>query len=382
MCSRFEVKMSVPAQHGSRPRRIAKALVIASLTPVALIGSTSLAQSGSIFSGQSGLPTSPVTGEATSGAKPKVKRVERPKLGSFEYRLSWGLQSIEADRAYARGITGAGVTVAMIDTGVASQRMNGLGHLSPLSTDLIPDRKPPATVDPHGLQVASVIAAPLDNNGTVGVAYQSTIMSIRADIDGSCARQCAVYGKDLARGIDYAVAHGARIIGVPLVGPNSLPTVEAALGRAVAAGAVIVMAAGNDGGKDPLWPARYAADPRFNHALIVAGAAARSGRLADWSNRAGVAADRYVSAPGDSIITDCDAKYCWLVSGSSYSVAYVVGSLALMLESQPNLAPQEAANILLRTAEWSRADHYGDGHGLVDVGHALKVIRQKQASAS
>ncbi len=346
---------------------------------LSLTGSAGVAQS--VLSGQVEQPGSPPAGQAASGAKPKVKRVDRPKLSSTEYRLSWGLQSIEADRAYARGITGAGVTVAMIDTGVPSQRVSGLGSLSPQSTDLIPNRKPPVTFDPHGLQVASVIAAPLDNTGTVGVAYRSTILSIRADIDGSCAKQCSVYGKDLARGIDYAVSKGARIIGVPLVGPNALPTIEAALGRAVTAGAIIVMAAGNDGGKDPLWPARYAADPRFNHALIVAGAASRSGRLAEWSNRAGIAADRYVSAPGDSIITDCDAKYCWLVSGSSYSVAYVVGSLALMLESRPDLAPQEAANILLRTAEWSHADRFGDGHGLVDVGHALRVIRQKQANA-
>ena len=112
---------------------------------------------------------------------------------------------IDADRAYTRGITGAGVTVAMIDTGVASQRAGGLGSLSSKSIDLLPDRKPPPTVDPHGGQVASVIAAPLDGNGTVGVAYRSTILSIRADIDGSCARQCAVRGRDLARGIDYAL---------------------------------------------------------------------------------------------------------------------------------------------------------------------------------
>jgi subtilisin family serine protease len=361
--------MSVPAKYGSLARKRSWPMLIAGLTALSLLGTAALAES--IFGGDAG-----------SGQRPRPKRVERPKLTSFEYRMSWGLQSIEADRAYARGITGAGVTVAMIDTGVAAQRSAGLGNLSPLSTDLIPNRKPPVTVDPHGLQVASVIAAPLDNNGTVGVAYRSTILSIRADIDGSCAKQCAVYGKDLARGIDYAVAHGARVIGVPLVGPNSLPTVEAALGRAVAAGAIIVMAAGNDGDKEPAWPARYAADPRFSHAVIVAGAAGRNGQLASWSNRAGASADRYVSAPGDRIITDCDAKYCWLVSGSSYSVAYVVGSLALLLESQPALAPQEAGNILLRTAEWGHPNRHGDGHGLVDVGHALRIIRQKQASAS
>jgi subtilisin family serine protease len=336
---------------------------------LSLAGSTALAASGNWFGG-----------ETTSGSKPTVERVARPKLNSMEYRLSWGLASIDADRAYARGITGAGVTVAMIDTGIASQRSSGLGSLSPLSTDLIAHRTPPATIDPHGSQVAGIIAAPLDGAGTVGVAYRSTILSIRADIDGSCAKQCAVLGRDLARGIDYAVAQGARVIGVPLVGQHSLPTIEPALGRAVAAGAIVVMAAGNDGGGDPLWPARYAADPRFTNAVIVAGAAAPNGELADWSNRAGIAADRFISAPGESIVTDCDPKYCYLVSGSSFAVAYVVGALALLLESQPTLAPQEAANLLLRTAQWQHGGRHNDGHGLVDVGHALRAARQKQAS--
>lgn len=352
-----------------RTRRVAGRL-IACLAALSLVGSVAIAAPGLLSE------------RGTAASQPNVKRVARPKLTSTEYRLSWGLAEIDADRAYARGITGAGVTVAMIDTGVASQRSNGLSSLSPLSTDLIPNRTPPATPDPHGSQVAGIIDAPLDGAGTVGVAYRSTIMSIRADIDGSCAKQCAVYGKDLARGIDYAVAHGARIIGVPLVGQHSLPTIEAALARAAEAGAIIVMAAGNDGGGDPLWPARYAADPRFTRAVIVAGAAGTNGELASWSNRAGVAADRFISAPGEKIVTDCDPQYCYLVSGSSFAVAYVVGALALLMESQPSLPPQEAADVLLHTAQWQHGGRHNDGHGLVDVGHALRVARQKQTGES
>jgi subtilisin family serine protease len=358
---------TVVARH---PGRVV-ARLLASLATLTLIAATSLAAAES----SSG-------GDATHSEAPAIKRVPRPSLTSMEYRLSWGLAQIDADRAYARGITGAGVTVAMIDTGIAAQRGVAIGTLSPQSTDLIAHRTPPATPDPHGAEVADIVAAPLDGIGTVGVAYRSTILSIRADIDGSCATQCAVYGKDLARGIDYAVAHGARVIGVPLVGPHSLPTIEAAMTRAAAAGAIIVMAAGNDGGGDPLWPARYAADPRFTHAVIVAGAAGTNGELASWSNRAGVAANRFISAPGEMIVTDCDRKYCYLVSGSSFAVAYVAGALALLLESQPTLAPQDAADVLLRTAQWQHGRRRNDGCGLVDIGHALHVARQKQANAA
>jgi subtilisin family serine protease len=342
--------------------------LVAALAVLSLTGSTALAT-----------PDPPAAGDVSSGHPRTVKRVPRPKLNSVEYRLSWGLAVIQANRAYARGVTGAGITVAMIDTGLAAH--GRLGARSPDSIDLVAHRTPPATPDPHGAQVADIVAGPLDGAGTIGVAYGATLLSIRADIDRSCEKQCAVYAGDLARGIDYALDHGARIIGVPLVGPHALPAIEPALTRAAAAGAIIVMAAGNDGGADPLWPARYAADSRFTNTVIVAGAAFPDGRLADWSNRAGVAADRFISAPGDRVITDCDAKYCYLVSGSSYAVAYVAGSLALLLESQPKLAPQEAARVLLHTAQWARPNKHIDGHGLVDVGHALRYVRQKEANA-
>jgi subtilisin family serine protease len=308
-----------------------------------------------------------------------MHRIARPRPGSLEYRLSWGVGSIDAQRAYARGITGAGVTIAFIDTGVEASRP-GLGRLSPLSVDLIEPRSAKG-VDAHGEQVASLAAAPLDGAGTVGVAYRSTVLAIRADIDGSCAKQCAVRAGDLARGIDYALDHGARIIGVPLVGYHPLPAIEKALQRAVDSGAVIIAAAGNDGVERPAYPARYAADPRFAASILVAGATTPRGQMPSWSNRAGEAAARYVAAPGDRVVTDCDEKTCQLVSGTSYSTAYVAGALALLLESRPEMSPQQAAELVLQTARRGTRPDATAGCGEVDVGRALRVARDRPAAA-
>jgi subtilisin family serine protease len=228
----------------------------------------------------------------------------------------------------------------------------------------------------HGEQTAGLLAAALDGTGTVGVAYGATLLAIRADIDGSCKTQCAVRAQDLARGIDYAVAHGAKIIGVPLVGPNPLRAVEPALARAAAAGVVIVAAAGNDGAAAPSWPARYAADPRFADAMIVAGATTPAGRAAAWSSKARGAERRFIGAPGENVLVDCGEKYCRLASGTSYSVAYVAGAISLIMAANRDLSAPEAANIMLAGAadQGPRGNDAETGTGRLDVSRALRAL--------
>ena len=222
----------------------------------------------------------------------------RPNLRSLEYRLSWGLDEIGAQRAYRQGEAGNGVTVAMVDTGV-NGTASLFARLSPASTDLVTDRMLGDAGASHGRQTAQLLAAARDGAGTMGVAYDATLLSIRADIDGSCRTMCSMTGDMLARGIDYAVDHGARVIGLPLAAWKPLPKVEAAMLRAAKAGALIVAAAGNEGDAEPVWPARYAADPRLKDAIIVAGASTAKRQLARWSNRAGSTAHRYLVAPGE-----------------------------------------------------------------------------------
>jgi subtilisin family serine protease len=308
-------------------------------------------------------------------APPKPRKVPRPRSNSLEYRLSWGLGAIRADRAYARGLDGRGITVAMIDTGMTAASMGLFPNASPDSIDLVGKRLALLERDHHGEQTAAILAAPLDGRGTVGVAYGASLLSVRIDVDGSCTTQCYAYASDLARGIDYALDHGARIIGVPLVGSNKLKGLEPVLTRVAAAGAVVVAAAGNAGAEDAAWPARNAADPRFRQAIIVAGASDMRGELASWSNRSGEAADRYLLAPGENILVNCDRRTCQLVSGTSYSVPYVAGALSLVMAAQANRTAQEAARILLRAAEDRGAPgiDVATGVGLVNLDRALAI---------
>lgn len=308
----------------------------------------------------------------------EARRSDVPDPRSLEYRLSWGLGEIGAQRAYRKGNTGSGVTVAMIDTGL--QGASSLfARLSPASTDLVERRSLGDGGTDHGRHTATLLAAVRDGAGTMGVAYGATLLEIRADHDGSCQSICSMTGETLARGIDYAVEHGAQVIGLPLASYRPLPTIEDALLRAANAGVLIVAAAGNDGAREPVWPARYAADPRFENAILVAGAGTRARQLARWSNRAGSTADRYLVAPGEHLLVDCGRRYCGAVSGTSFSVSYVAGAAALLLGRHPNLSGADAGALLLAAARDVGQPELAAGRGTLDVGRAARLADNGRA---
>ncbi|MFW2830306.1 S8 family peptidase [Sphingomonas sp. ID0503] len=293
----------------------------------------------------------------------------------LERALSWGLDRIDADRAYRQVGAGSGVTVALIDTGIASGAHAFFANISPASIDLLPHRAFGDAGAGHGGQTAGLLAAARDGRGTMGVAYDATLLMVRADLDGSCQTICRMHGGDVARGIDYAVAQGARVIGLPIASVRPLRSIEPALERAVAAGVLIVAAAGNDGAEEPVWPARYAADPRFKGSIIVAGAGTLRGDLARWSNRAGSTASHFIVAPGEFLPIDCGQETCSLGSGTSYSVSFVEGAAALLLGRYPDLTGSEVAELLLDAASERRvrADR---GRGLLDVRAAVRRLEQ------
>ena len=277
-----------------------------------------------------------------------------PSASSAEYQRSWGLAAIHADAAYAKGATGQGVTVAVVDTGVDGSRPDLVGAVSADSVDIIGARGVPVGTDRHATRVAAVIAARFDGAGAIGVAYEAGILSIRADDAANATVECpdCVFGSaDLARALDYAVSKGARVVNLSLGGDAPLgASFEAALARATAAGVVVAASAGNDSLANPDWPARYATDPRFSGAVIAVGALAQTGALASFSNKAGVAANGYIAAPGESLATDCSGANCAVVSGTSFSAPHVSGALALLLQTFPNISGRDAVDILLRTA--------------------------------
>ena len=317
---------------------------------------------------------------------PPPPTITPPSATSAEYTRNYALGTINASAAYNAGGTGAGVTVAVIDSGVDSTQPDLVGAVSTDSTDIISSRNTPIGTDTHATFVAGVLASRFNGFGTIGVAYQSSILSVRADTPGTCSATaangdsgCTFDSNNLAAGIDYAVAHGAKIINLSLGGDGTQGSAfENAMSRAVAAGAVFAIAAGNESKANPDYPAFYAIDRRYVGSIIAVGATQADGRtLSTYSNKAGSVASEFVVAPGDDLISNCTSGgSCFKGSGTSFATPVVSGALALLLQAFPNLSGKQAIALLIQTA-----DDLGDpgvdavyGNGIIDLQKAFAPV--------
>jgi subtilisin family serine protease len=201
----------------------------------------------------------------------------------------------------------------------------------------------------HGTHVAGIIA----RGGGVRIM---AVRIIGRDGTGSSA--------DLADGIDYALANGARVLNLSVSDYGHDLSVVRALGRASAAGAVVVTAAGN-GGEDldvqPNYPASY----RTPGMLVVA-AAGRSGRLASWSGRGLRSVD--LVAPGVDIRSALPRRRYGRKSGTSQAAAAVSATVARALAAAPG-----ASALDLRAAVLGAVDTASSLGESVASGGALDV---------
>jgi subtilisin family serine protease len=301
---------------------------------------------------------------------------------------------INAVAAYERGATGAGITIAVIDTGVDATHPDLEGQVLATSIDLFASQRTGSDADTsgHGTLVAGVIAAKRDGAGILGTAFGSSILSVRADTLGSCSggavdANCSYSDPALSDAIDYAIGQGVQVINLSLGGdPDNDPTLENAIQRATDAGILVVTSAGNEAvprggpdpddpeqtvttpiGRSPTEPGNSAGQARFGGRLVVVGSIDLDGVISDFSNRAGSTQNFYILAPGEGVIStgpdddvvfpddptndaDDDGDY-YRINGTSFAAPYVSGALALMLDLFPNITPEDALAALLESAD-------------------------------
>lgn len=228
----------------------------------------------------------------------------------------WGLDTIAAGQAWATG-TGVGALVAVVDTGVdlghPDLAANLVSHpdadmVEPKGTCTAKKRVRTCTQDGaqdkngHGTHVAGIVAAVTNNaTGVAGTAPGARVLPVRVlDADGSGTAD------QVAAGIRYATAKGADVINLSLgylsgldqvvkvIG--GLDPVYAAIDEAWAAGAVVVIAAGND--SFPL-----CAEPSAHPRAVCVGATGRDDARTFYSNADATMSSTYVVAPGGEAIT-------------------------------------------------------------------------------
>jgi hypothetical protein len=293
-----------------------------------------------------------------------------------EYFRSPGLQLVDAAPAYARGATGRGATVAVIDTGIDMDHPEFRGAISSSSIDIVSGSD--AFIDDedgHGTAVAGVIAARRNGELAHGLAFDGTLLAIRADALGSCAGGCAFAESDVASATDYAVTNGARVINYSLGGGSSIGSrLKSSLAAAADDDTVLVLAAGNGGSAAPTFPAAVAGDPAVRGRAIAVGSVGAAGEISAFSNRAGDLAEIFMVAPGEGIVTARAGGGGTVVSGTSFAAPHVSGAAALLLGAAPFLSADEVVDLLFATALDLGAPGIDPvyGNGLLDVSEALR----------
>ncbi|MET8568328.1 type VII secretion-associated serine protease mycosin [Streptomyces sp. NPDC004783] len=290
----------------------------------------------------------------------------------------WGLEALRTQEVWAT-TKGAGVTVAVLDTGVEADHPDLVGNVL-TGKDLVGfgAKEGDRSWARHGTAMAGIIAGhghgPGGTEGVMGVAPEARILPVRVileDGDPSRAQARKTRGNALAEGIRWAVDHGADIINLSLGDDSASAHPESAEDEAIQyalrKGVVVVASAGNGGekGDHVSYPAAYPG-------VIAATAVDRFGTRASFSTRRWYAT---VSAPGvDVIIADPDHRYYegW---GTSAASAFVSGAAALVKSAHPDLTPAQVKKLLEDTARNAPADGRDDsrGYGFVDPAAAIEA---------
>jgi type VII secretion-associated serine protease mycosin len=324
---------------------------------------------------------------ASGPASAAVRQAGAPAYGTvaadtIRDNQQWVLNMLDAPSAWVLSL-GAGVTVAVIDSGVnpAVSDLTGSVTTGPDYTGVATGASSPDW-GAHGTWMASLIAGhghDAGGSGVIGIAPEARILSVRVipdrgdpDYNEYEREQESRIQQSLANGINYAVTHGAQVISMSIgYGARSGPVREA-LQQAYDRGVVVVASAGNSGDQagsgrvDPA-PESYPAD---YPGVISVGAVDASGAVASFSS------SNYsvkVAAPGVSVPAQGRDQQYWWVSGTSPACALVAGVAALIKSRYPDLAPNLVAAALTSTTTDRPSRGYDPqvGFGVVNAAAAL-----------
>jgi subtilisin family serine protease len=272
------------------------------------------------------------------------------------WRDSWSLDKVNALGAWSVTTGAAETVVAVLDTGVDLGHPDLQGAFVP-GYDTVNEDADPTDDHGHGTMVAGVIAARANNGiGVAGTCWRCSVMPVKviaANGLGSAA--------DIAEGILWATAHGARVINMSFTLSAPDASIAAAVDQARAQGVLLVAAAGNTGTTDLTYPGAYPG------VISVAGTDPADSRYA-WSSYGSWVR---LAAPGCSMTTAPGAGYADFCGTSSAS-AFVSGLAGLVRTAAGHLPPDAIAQVLS-----SRTVPVGDivSTGRVDAAGVLTSLK-------
>ena len=313
---------------------------------------------------------------------PAIESVERNRLNQPcaemipndpGYGDQWNLTLINMPEAWGIEQGNPGVTVAVVDSGIATRHPefrsqlwrnsgeipeNGIdddrnGYVDdingwdfsdaptlPGSGDWTVRDSEPEDDTGHGTHVSGIIAAGANNGvGIAGIAWQCRLMPLRAGFKYGGGEY--LQNDDLAAAIVYAADNGAQVINMSWGDTVNAFIIEDALEYADARGCVLVGAAGNSGALGSYYPAA------LKTVISVAGLGQEKQLYSD--SNFGATVD--IAAPGEEIpSTDLNGGY-QNRSGTSMAAAHVSGVASLVIAANPDYTNTEVLKTLIATAE-------------------------------
>ena len=289
-----------------------------------------------------------------------------------QYNKQWNFRDLNIEQAWDE-TRGAGVTVAVIDTGVSQVTDLKLTKFVK-GYDFVNNKEDASDDNGHGTHVAGTIAQSTNNGyGVTGIAYEANIMPLKV-LSGSGGGTVA----DIAEAIKFAADNDADVINMSLGGGGASSMMEEAIKYAHNKGVVIIAAAGNEGSNSSSYPARYPD-------VISVSATNAAGDKTGYSNF-GAGVD--ISAPGGEGMNESGSIWQYTINpnpnepeestfagfqGTSMAAPHVAGVAALIRSTGVD-TPDEVRDILLQSARKEKEDHlnhFGAGH--LDANAAVQL---------
>jgi serine protease AprX len=351
----------------------------------------------------SALRRTPGVAEVTGDGSVRMKAAKWIDDGGANISVEKVKKAAGGKKANTSALTGAGIGVALIDSGVAP--ITGLNQPGKVvnGPDLSFESQTPglANVDTygHGTHMAGIIAG--SDAGYEGIAPGAKLISLKVAAADGAADVSQVIGA-----IDWVVSHrndaglNIRVLnlsfGTDSTQSAALDPLSYAVEAAWRKGIVVVVSVGNDGAT-----ASRVTMPAANPYVIAVGAADPNGTevrsddtVAEFSSRGSAAGRSVVSLrvpgsyidtayPGARVADASGTARFFRGSGTSQAAAVVSGSVALLLQSQPGLKPDEVKNLLMQTADpVTAADPIAAGAGQIDIAETVTLGRPLKATQS
>ena len=348
------------------------------------------------------LRQAPGVAEVTADGTVRMKADTWLDTGGVNTPVLTVKKSAGGKKGNTAALTGAGIGVALIDSGVAP--VPGLNQPGKVvnGPDLSFESQTPGLADVdtygHGTHMAGIIAGSDPASGFEGIAPGATLISLKvAAADG------AADVSQVIAAIDWVVEHrndaglNIRVLnlsfGTASTQSELLDPLSYAVEKAWQKNIVVVVAVGNDGPTD-----NQVSMPAANPYVIAVGATDSNGTetraddtVAGFSTRGNATRHADVLAAGRSVVSlrdpgsyvdtaypgarvaDAAGNVFFRGSGTSQATAVVSGTAALLLQNDPKLNPDQVKGLLMESADPVGADPIAGGAGQVDIAEAVTL---------